>query len=155
MKADLTRSTFRKEKHYSGVRMQQGRVQLDADWNEQADIQAYLDRTRAVDVIGRSGAPKGAGSFGIAITPDTADLAIGSGRFYADGLMCELESAEHAVASFPSGTQATLAAWPADDAHLQPGRWVELVEVQGRLVVWAWEGFDNEQEALRWATTTN
>ena len=34
---DLTRSTFRAYRHYSGVRMQQGRVQLDADWNEQLD----------------------------------------------------------------------------------------------------------------------
>ena len=47
MKADFTRLTFKPEKHYSSVRMQQGRVQLDADWNEQADIQAYLERTEA------------------------------------------------------------------------------------------------------------
>ena len=39
MKGDFTRDTFKKEKHYSGVRMQQGRVQVDADWNEQVDIQ--------------------------------------------------------------------------------------------------------------------
>ncbi|HMQ56354.1 MAG TPA: DUF6519 domain-containing protein, partial [Anaerolineae bacterium] len=34
MKGDFTRSTFRSEHHYSSVRMQQGRVQLDSDWNE-------------------------------------------------------------------------------------------------------------------------
>ncbi|MFQ5630622.1 MAG: DUF6519 domain-containing protein [bacterium] len=34
LKGDFTRTTFKKEKHYSGVRMQQGRVQLDTDWNE-------------------------------------------------------------------------------------------------------------------------
>ncbi|HEX6608229.1 MAG TPA: DUF6519 domain-containing protein, partial [Chloroflexia bacterium] len=39
MQGDITRSTFRPENHYDGVRMQQGRVQLDADWNEQVDIQ--------------------------------------------------------------------------------------------------------------------
>ena len=38
MKGDFTRLTFQPEKHYSSVRLQQGRVQLDADWNEQADI---------------------------------------------------------------------------------------------------------------------
>ncbi|HEX3531938.1 MAG TPA: DUF6519 domain-containing protein, partial [Thermoanaerobaculia bacterium] len=37
MKGDFSRDTFRKRKHYNRVRMQQGRVQLDADWNEQGD----------------------------------------------------------------------------------------------------------------------
>ena len=55
MKGDFTRVTFEPRKRYTGVRMQQGRVQLDADWNEQAEIQAYLERTEATDVIGRSG----------------------------------------------------------------------------------------------------
>ena len=34
MAEDITRSTFNPAKHYSGVRQQQGRVSLDADWNE-------------------------------------------------------------------------------------------------------------------------
>jgi len=38
MKADLTRDTFNPAKHYSRVMMQQGRVAVDADWNEQASI---------------------------------------------------------------------------------------------------------------------
>ncbi|MCX6048065.1 MAG: DUF6519 domain-containing protein, partial [Chloroflexi bacterium] len=41
MKGDFTRSTFKPAKHYSSVRMQQGRVQLDADWNEQIDLTAH------------------------------------------------------------------------------------------------------------------
>ena len=36
MKADLTRNTFHPFRHFTQVLMQQGRVQLDADWNEQA-----------------------------------------------------------------------------------------------------------------------
>jgi len=36
---------------------QQGRVQLDADWNEQMDIQSYIDRTTTGDTIGLCGAP--------------------------------------------------------------------------------------------------
>ena len=55
MKGDFTRSTFKPEKHYSGVRMQQGRVQLDADWNEQIDITAHRTEAEAVDVIGGCG----------------------------------------------------------------------------------------------------
>ena len=57
MKGDFTRSTFRPDKHYSGVRMQQGRVQLDADWNEQIDIAAHRAETETIDVIGGCGAP--------------------------------------------------------------------------------------------------
>ena len=38
MKADLTRDTFHPLKHYLRVLTQQGRVQLDADSNEQTAI---------------------------------------------------------------------------------------------------------------------
>ena len=126
MKGDFTRFTFRPERHYSGVRMQQGRVQLDADWNEQVDIDAYRDRTTALDVIGRSGAPKGGGSFRVSTTPGEEDLALAPGRFYVDGILCELETTEYEIASFPDGTTAQLAHWPADASALASNRWVEL-----------------------------
>jgi hypothetical protein len=54
VKGDFTRSTFQPDKHYCSVRLQQGRVQLDADANEQADIAAYRDETASLDVIGQS-----------------------------------------------------------------------------------------------------
>ena len=126
MKGDFTRVTFEPRKRYTSVRMQQGRVQLDADWNEQADIEAYLDRTEATDVIGRSGAPKSGGSFRIGAPGDKADLTIAAGRFYVDGLLCELDEQILEVASFPGATEAVLVEWPDDDAGLQAGRWVEL-----------------------------
>ena len=66
MAGDITRSTFSAKKHYSGVRMQQGRVQMDADWNEQLDIRAHVERTTNLDVIGPSGAPE----------PATANFAV-------------------------------------------------------------------------------
>jgi len=50
MKGDFTRSTFRPEKRFTGVRMQQGRVQLDADWNEQLDILARAERIEREDL---------------------------------------------------------------------------------------------------------
>jgi len=126
VKGDFTRFTFRPERHYSGVRMQQGRVQVDADWNEQVDIDAYRDRTTALDVIGRSGAPKGGGSFRVSTTPGEEDLALAPGRFYVDGILCELETTEYEIASFPDGTTAQLAHWPADASALASNRWVEL-----------------------------
>lgn len=108
MKADLTRSTFRPEKHYSGVRMQQGRVQLDADWNEQADIETHRVETGAADLAG-SGAPLRTAGFLIADSISSlpaaqqalakqyeplaaGDFYISAGRYYVDGVLCECES---------------------------------------------------------------
>ena len=71
MKADTTRSTFKQTKHYTGVLMQQGRVQLDADWNEQIDITGHRIETETVDVIGKCGAPMHDAGFHIVGVPDT------------------------------------------------------------------------------------
>lgn len=59
MKGDFTRLTFDKKKHYRGVLMQQGRVQLDSDWNEQVQIAEYRYSTFLGDFVGQSGAPAG------------------------------------------------------------------------------------------------
>lgn len=90
MKGDFSRFTFHRERHYSGVLMQQGRVQLDADWNEQVDILAHLRRSQGVDVIGISGVPRLGGGF--QITPDGDNLSISAGRIYVDGFLVENES---------------------------------------------------------------
>jgi len=66
MRGDYSRLRFRPRDHYSGVRLQQGRVQLDADWNEQIDIDAYRDEQTALDVIGPSGFPFEGGGFQLA-----------------------------------------------------------------------------------------
>jgi photosystem II stability/assembly factor-like uncharacterized protein len=65
MKGDFSRQTFHPEKHYTGVRLQQGRAHLDADWNEQVDIEAHRDAATARDVIGPVGAPFDGGGFAI------------------------------------------------------------------------------------------
>ena len=65
MKADLSRVTFVRARHYSSVRLQQGRVITDADWNEQADITRYRAETQALDVIGPAGGPLDAAGFGL------------------------------------------------------------------------------------------
>jgi uncharacterized protein DUF6519 len=90
MQGDFSRLTFRREKHYSSVRMQQGRVALDADWNEQIDIAAHRIRTEASDVIGLCGAPKHDPRFKTS-NGSAGDFIIGSGRFYTDGILCENE----------------------------------------------------------------
>ncbi len=73
MKGDFSRLTFDKKKHYSDILMQQGRVLVDADWNEQQAIKTYLLETQAADIIGKSGAPL---EDGLRIQPHTSAKAI-------------------------------------------------------------------------------
>ena len=91
MPGDYSRTTFKREKHYSGVLKQQGRVELDADDNEQLAIQHHRDETEAIDVIGQSGVPKKNDGFRIDIAPGGRDLTISAGRYYVEGLLCELD----------------------------------------------------------------
>ncbi|MDP5337486.1 MAG: DUF6519 domain-containing protein, partial [Nodularia sp. (in: cyanobacteria)] len=91
MKGDITRLTFRPEKHYQAVRMQQGRLQLDADWNEQVDIQNYLTQSLAKYVIGDSGVLKNSPSFRIDVSDSAQDFHINAGKIYVNGILCELE----------------------------------------------------------------
>jgi len=81
MKGDFSRDTFDPLKHFSRVLTQQGRVSLDADWNEQADITAHRTETEARDVIGLCGAPKHNAGFKI-LNGSRGDFTIGAGRFY-------------------------------------------------------------------------
>ena len=92
MPGDYSRNTFDPRRHYSGVLMQQGRVQLDADWNEQLAIAAHRAQATAADVIGATGTPKGDG-FKIGKTADNRNLSIATGRYYLDGLLCEQDTA--------------------------------------------------------------
>ncbi|MDI3403651.1 DUF6519 domain-containing protein [Streptomyces cavernicola] len=94
MHADLSRSTFRPGRHYSAVLAQQGRVQLDADANEQAAIQLHQARTLAADLIGRHGGPRENAGFHIHFPGDNReieDLEIHGGRYYVDGILCEAD----------------------------------------------------------------
>src|SRR6267378_1358383 len=100
MKADLTRNTFEPLKHYARVLMQQGRVQLDSDWNEQSSILLYQLRALAADLIGQAGGP-GANGFAIAdlnALPIAGDFRIGLGHYYVDGVLCEADSESIEVA---------------------------------------------------------
>jgi len=87
MKGDFSRDTFDAKKHYARVLMQQGRVQTDADWNEQAAIDEHRETITALDVIGACGAP--IHDAGFAIATDGKTLTIGKGRFYVDGILVE------------------------------------------------------------------
>ncbi|HEY0183336.1 MAG TPA: DUF6519 domain-containing protein [Rhodopila sp.] len=73
MKADRSRDTFDRTKHYRRVLHQQGRIVLDSDDNEQVSIDLAAAETTMSDVIGITGVPETSlapgytGGFAIAI----------------------------------------------------------------------------------------
>ncbi|MGH9905252.1 MAG: DUF6519 domain-containing protein, partial [Pyrinomonadaceae bacterium] len=71
-RGDVSRDTFDPTKHFSRVFMQQGRVQLDADWNEQSDILLHYLRSLAVGLIGPHGG--NANQPGFALITSEADV---------------------------------------------------------------------------------
>ncbi|HEY9695873.1 MAG TPA: DUF6519 domain-containing protein [Trichocoleus sp.] len=89
-RGDFTRDSFNPTKHFSRVLAQQGRVQLDADWNEQAAILLHYLQRLAANLIG----PHGGNGFEILPVKDNNTLTgftIGSGNYYVDGILCENE----------------------------------------------------------------
>src|SRR4051812_40156245 len=74
MKGDLSRETFDRTRHFSAVRLQQGRIVTDADWNEQAGLTRYRAEIQARDTIGGCGAPLEAA--GYALVVETNALAV-------------------------------------------------------------------------------
>jgi hypothetical protein len=130
MEGDYSRDTFDAIKHFSRVLMQQGRVQLDADWNEQASIGLHYLRTLAADLIGPHGGP--ANELGFEITakdpaspPTFADLLIGPGRYYVDGILCENEGITERVRSSGEGIAQEII--PVAEATLARKRLPEIV----------------------------
>ncbi|BCH26312.1 DUF6519 domain-containing protein [Mesorhizobium sp. L-8-3] len=98
MSGDYTRFSFDPLKRYSGVLMQQGRVQLDSDWNEEIDILKRRLRTTALDIFGPVGVPylstPNAFAIGLIAGPP-ADLSIAPGRLYVDGVQIEAFAEEN------------------------------------------------------------
>ena len=58
MSGDYSRFTFKPRKRFSGVQMQQGRVQLDADWNEEVDLLKRRWEIQATDTFGYAAVPR-------------------------------------------------------------------------------------------------
>jgi hypothetical protein len=97
MHGDFSRETFDPRAGYRSVLLQQGRVLLDADWNEQGAITARHDEVRTRDVVGSAGGPVDGAAFevtdGAGATPVAAAwgaLRLGPGRFYVDGVLTEV-----------------------------------------------------------------
>jgi hypothetical protein len=93
MKGDFSRFAYDPSKHYTAVFMQQGRISLDADWNENVNIYNHLNRLAIIDLVGPCGVPRLGGGFKIncKIISNKIDIVISPGHIYVDGIICELE----------------------------------------------------------------
>jgi photosystem II stability/assembly factor-like uncharacterized protein len=128
MKADLSRDTFDRSRHFASVRLQQGRVVTDADWNEQADIGRYRVERQARDSIGPCGAPLDAAGYGLVaetnalgaltLDPDTVWVLAEDGALLAsdndgaDWMLADLGTANHLRAAAAIGNTG----WIVGDA---------------------------------------
>jgi hypothetical protein len=97
---DISRINFDPKKHYSSVRMQQGRVLTDDDWNENERIENEDRRRSRVDIIGPFGSPddgfkitKIPGLTGV-IDAGRINFLINAGTLYLGGLRLELDEDE-------------------------------------------------------------
>lgn len=110
---DITRDTFKRNRHFSRVLMQQGRVQLDADWNEQTDLLLHYMRTITADILGPHAGP--GDGFKITPRPDTStkktpivpfEFLVAEGRYYVDGLLCENDHEQY-IQNIPQNARPT------------------------------------------------
>lgn len=137
MRGDFTRNTFDKIKHYNKVRQQQGRVQLDADFNEQVDILSFIRQLTNQDVIGFAGGPEGTAPDGSPLAgfflDDTGGtITIRKGRYYVGGLLVQNEE-DVPLFDQPDLRNATLEDLLIDpDAATDSGLYVAFLDVWER-----------------------
>src|SRR5262245_30988112 len=87
MSGNYSHFPFDPRRNYSSVLLQQGRILVDQDWNEQSAIVSRAFRAAVVDVLGQVffATPSG-----FKIENDgRGELTIGRGRVYIDGLLAE------------------------------------------------------------------
>jgi len=89
MSGDYTRFTFKSTKDYSGVFKQQGRVDLDADWNELVEITDRRWRSETIDIIGHCTVPSTTPDAFLVVPTGPGTFDIGIGRMYCDGIQVE------------------------------------------------------------------
>ena len=92
MSSDRAKISYDEKQQYRSVIMQQGRVTLEADWNEQGQIVAEEIRQEALDFVGPSGTPDD----GYAVSKvgsGVFDLSVSPGTLYVGGLRVSLGQA--------------------------------------------------------------
>jgi hypothetical protein len=147
MHGDFSRDTYNPASQYSRVLMQMGRVQLDADWNEQTSILLGYMRALTRDLFGYAAGPSADCGFQIVTRDnrdqlstalaaavaealkaenkadlDDDDLMIMPGRYYVAGLPVELRAPMRyrAQPGAPYGSGVT---------NLQGSAWIVYLDV--------------------------
>jgi hypothetical protein len=129
MKADLTRVTFNPFKHFTRVLIQQGRVDNEADSNEQTAILLHYLQTLAADIIGPHGGPVNDLGFAISTGSYPNDFLIGAGHYYVAGILCEnagtvLPIITPVSSPPPSAAQVQIPTIWVDGREFEPGQYV-------------------------------
>jgi hypothetical protein len=89
MASDRARITYDEQRKYRSVVMQQGRVSLEADFNENVELENEVDRRVTLDVVGPTGTPdEGYGV--IALDSTSRHVALTSGTMYVGGVRVSL-----------------------------------------------------------------
>jgi hypothetical protein len=92
MYGDFSRLTFNRANDYTAVWSQQGRMQLDSDFNEQMAILLDWMRQFAIDFIGPAGGH--IENAGFAVTLKDNDLVLSPGHYYVFGIRCEIPAVD-------------------------------------------------------------
>ena len=130
MKADISRDTFptSKRKHISKVLFQQGRVTLDADLNEQADLLLHYLRQYAEDIIGNYGSPK---SHPFHLKLKNNRLEALPGRIYVDGILVDYTEEDHEHRPYVIDMEEV---FDEEDRKSEKKFWFVFLDVWERLV---------------------
>jgi hypothetical protein len=89
MAGDYTRFTFRPHRDYSGVFKQQGRVDLDADFNEYIEMIDRHWRSETLDIVNHCVVPNTTPDAFLVTPTAMGAFNIGIGRMYVDGIQVE------------------------------------------------------------------
>ena len=84
MGSDRARVSYNAGQQYRSVVMQQGRVTVEADWNEAQLIASEQTRLEALDFVGPAGTPDN--GYAISLITGSFDLEIGAGIMYVGGM---------------------------------------------------------------------
>lgn len=132
---DFSRLLFDRRKNYSAVHLQQGRVQLDSDWNAQVELARHRQETETADVIGRAAAPSDNAGFGIEVA---SCLELGPGKHFVviggnEGCQWPTASAETSELTLeaqliPRGNGVLFSRWARREGELQLADQLELAD---------------------------
>lgn len=137
MKAQLSRISFKKDKKYSGVYQQQGRMITDSDWNELMEVIKERQKNITNRTI-ESGVPRKGGILGN-VTIDrpvsgdvTANAKIQLGEVVVDGIHAEVMHIDNSIDDFDYANQFF---FQNPSALSNTGDFQYYVDVWERLVV--------------------